>query len=419
MTHSSKFSGFLFRLLICLVALLGWQAGYSQNNVLTYYINQAKLHSPLLKSFDHGIQQNQLDSLLISSNLKPQVNFDAAFSYAPLIGGIGYDTVITNFGNYSAMMQVDQKMFQKNISATQFSAIDISNQSLNNQKQITAAELQNSITALFLAAWKAQINWQSAMDQNQLLDLQKQILKPLVEAAIYTQADYLKLVIETQQKQIEADQLKQEYRNALYQLNYASGVNDTDMVMLQKPVLAESKPITSSIYKQQFFLDSLNLKNSAKQINQSYLPAFSWFANAGLNSSTVFNAYQHVGFSAGITLHVPVYDGNQKSLKLQKIQIDQLQQNQLKDQMLSQFDIKQNWIDQSVAQNNLLIDQYTDQKQNVEQLINFYKQQLPSGNVRISDLLDAYTQLNEINIQLTNIQVDNLNLLNDKNLLNQ
>ena len=44
-----------------------------------------------------------------------------------------------------------------------------------------------------------------------------------------------------------------------------------------------------------------------------------WFADAGFLTSTPWNFYRHFGYSAGVSLSIPIYDGHQKEKEKQKL----------------------------------------------------------------------------------------------------
>ena len=54
------------------------------------------------------------------------------------------------------------------------------------------------------------------------------------------------------------------------------------------------------------------LKASDAQIDLSYKPKVSLYADAGYVSSLQYLPYKNFGASAGVNLTVPIYDGRQK-----------------------------------------------------------------------------------------------------------
>ena len=115
-------------------------------------------------------------------------------------------------------------------------------------------------------------------------------------------------------------QLKQQCQNDLGLLNYLSGETDTTFVHLKKPeiVLKSIRNEDKIIFLKQFEIDSLKIKNQNKLIDNTYKPSLSLLGDAGYNSSFTYQAYKNFGFSVGLGLSIPIYDGNQRSLQHQK-----------------------------------------------------------------------------------------------------
>lgn len=68
------------------------------------------------------------------------------------------------------------------------------------------------------------------------------------------------------------------------------------------------------VFLKQFEVDSLKLQNQNKFIDYNYRPSLSLLGDAGYNSSFAYQAYKNFGFSLGLGLSIPIYDGNQRVL---------------------------------------------------------------------------------------------------------
>jgi outer membrane protein TolC len=82
----------------------------------------------------------------------------------------------------------------------------------------------------------------------------------------------------------------------------------------------ELKPLAagSSIYNQQFEIDSLSIQNQKENIANNYKPSVLLFADAGYNSTLIGQSYKNFGNSVGFNLSIPIYDGNQRQLQTTK-----------------------------------------------------------------------------------------------------
>src|SRR5882757_92581 len=99
---------------------------------LDFYLGQALQNSPLLKDYQNQVLTGQVDSQLVRAGYKPQVNGSSVNTYAPVIHGYGYDQAISNGGNFSTLVSVNQTLAgQKHLDA-QFETIRLQNQGLRN-----------------------------------------------------------------------------------------------------------------------------------------------------------------------------------------------------------------------------------------------------------------------------------------------
>jgi outer membrane protein TolC len=116
-------------------------------------------------------------------------------------------------------------------------------------------------------------------------------------------------------------QMKYQFENDLGILNYLSGTNEKSAIVLTQPEM-ELKPLIapgSSIYNQQFEIDSLSIQNQKENIANNYKPSVLLFADAGYNSTLIGQSYKNFGNSVGFNLSIPIYDGNQRQLQTTKM----------------------------------------------------------------------------------------------------
>jgi len=125
------------------------------------------------------------------------------------------------------------------------------------------------------------------------------------------------------QQELLVLQLQQQYQNDLGLLHYLCGVVDTTYVKLKKPdvSLKTIRQSDKSIFVRQFEVDSLKLLNQNKLIDNRYKPSLNLLGDAGYLSSFYSQGYRNFGFSLGLGLSIPIYDGNQRDLLHQKIKL--------------------------------------------------------------------------------------------------
>ena len=194
-----------------------------------------------------------------------------------------------------------------------------------------------------------------------------------------------------------------------------SGIVDTSLVELEAPNLnmGMMPDIINSPFYRQYTLDSLNLVNQQKTVFYTYKPKINVYADAGYNSSLQYEPYKNFGLSAGLNFSVPIYDGKQRKMKYQKINIAEDTRQHYKDYFLRQYNQQIAQLNQQLRSTESLINDINGQIKYSSTLIDVNKKLLESGEVRITDLiLTINTFLNARNLL-------NQNYVNRMQIINQ
>ena len=125
----------------------------AQNQSLDYYITSGLKNSPLLKDYNNQLLSLSYDSLIIKAGGRTQINLSSQVLYAPASKNFGYDSAITNGGNYSALINVNQPLLHGKIKSVQTEAIILLGQTLHVNSKITEIDLKKNITAEYLSAY--------------------------------------------------------------------------------------------------------------------------------------------------------------------------------------------------------------------------------------------------------------------------
>ncbi len=395
--------------------------GTAQNKDIDYFIKQGLQNSPLLKDYQLQIQTNEIDSQRLRVSYLPQVNAGTAAAYAPSIKGWGYDGAITNLHTFNALVTVSQPIIGKNNINNQYMALQLLNLGLQNQGKISEQDLKRSISQQYITVYGDLEQIRFNTDLMDLLNKEESILKKLAENGVYKQTDFLSFMVNIQQQELVIKQLKQQYQNDFSTLNYISGLSDTAYTILPAPQLLNEAlpPLEQTVFYQQYQLDSLKIKNTDQQIDFNYRPKINVFADGGYNSSFLITPYKNFGVSAGISLVVPIYDGNQKKMLHQKNTIaEQKRQNYL-NFFSKQYKQQIDQLQQQLLLAEQLIQQATVQIKYAEGLIKAQRPQLVTGDVRIADYIIAIgNYLNAKNI-ITQNTITKLQLINQINYWNR
>ena len=218
------------------------------------------------------------------------------------------------------------------------------------------------------------------------------------------------------QQELKALQLKQQYQSDLALLNYLTGEKDTTLVKLKTPDLAiKGDTEQGNIFLKQYETDSLKIKNADKLIDNNYKPSISLLGDAGYNSSFIYQGYKNFGFSVGVGVNVPIYDGNQRSLQHQKnsmaLATNESYTQNFKRQYEQQLVLLNQKLNQSVETNKMLQSQLVV----AEALIEANKKLLLSGDAQITEYIIALSNLISIQDAIAQNSVNNLQTINEIN----
>ena len=387
----------------------------AQDHDLDYFVNYAKNNSPLLKDYKNQIQSGQIDSDLVVATYRPQVNAVSNNSFAPVIGGFGYDNAVSNGGQLSAIVQANKTFVSKNNLATQFQSIHLQNQSTGNTSVMAEKDLRKTITAQYITVYGDMVTMNFNNEILSLLQKEEIILKGLTQNNTYKQSDYLTFYVSFQQQQLIAKQAGIQFKNDYAMLNYLCGIVDTSSVSIADPDLRikDLPNIYSSVFYQKFTIDSLKFLNQRSVIQYSYKPKLNVYADAGYVSSFTYQGYKNFGTSVGLSLNVPIYDGKQRKLKFQKIAIAERTRMGYRDFFLHQYDQQIAQLMQQLNATESLIEEINSQIKYSNALIDVNKKLLETGNIRITDFIIA------LNTYLNARHLLNQNYINRLQIINQ
>src|SRR5450432_1649755 len=408
-----------FPILIIFILLLGRQA-FGQKT-LTFYLQEAIHNSPLLKDYQAQIELNAIDSQRIRAQYRPQVTGSSINSFAPVIQGIGYDRAITNGGQLSGIVNIDQALVSRGNLSAQYRNLRLQNEGITNTVRITEQDLKRTITNQYLAAFGTLQELSLAKEIRELLQKEVAILKSLTERNVYRQTDYLTLLVTVQQQDLSLRQLDIQFHNDYGNLNYLAGIIDTAAVNLDEPSFSISPPpgIDQSVFFQKYAIDSLILVQNRTLIDYNYKPKVNIYANGGYLSSLNYQGYKNFGASVGLDLTVPIYDGKQKKMQYRKLDISERSRTNYKSFYTSQYYQQISQLRQQLHQTESLIDDINKQIKYSDGLIQVNTRLLETGDAKISDLIIALNNYLTAKNLLTQNKVSRLQIINQINYWNR
>lgn len=403
----------IFFLILSFISL----ESFSQEKDLRFYMEKAQNNSPLLKDLSNQIQSNTIDSLLNRAAYKAQITGNLNANYAPVINGAGYDAAITNGQSVSGLVGINKKIVGKGIVNSQAESFKMLKESLVLNKKIALKDLNKVIIDQYITAYgnAEQIAYNQKIVT--LLNNGANTLKKLTQNAIYKQTDYLIFLSTLKQQELQVLQLKQQYQNDLGLLNYLSGETDTAFVNLIKPDIS-LKTISSpekTIFFKQFEVDSLKIVNQGKLIDNAYKPTLALLGDAGYLSSFEYQPYKNFGFSVGLGLSIPIYDGNQRLLQHQKNEQAVATNLAYKNHFNKQYQQRLLILNQKLKQTVETGNQLQSQLQITDALIEADKKLLLSGDAQITDFVIAIGNVIMLNNSISQNKINKLLLINEIN----
>lgn len=405
------------KLKILIILLLCCIKSYSQEKDLNYFLRKAQTNSPLLSDLKNQIQSASLDSLLFRATQKPQVSANLLANYAPIIDNFGYDTALSNHHTVSGMVGVNQRILSTNQINSQSETFKLIKDALVLNKKIAVKDLNRSIIAQYISASASAEQIVYFQELEKLLKQEALILKKLTQNSVYKQTDYLVFSATVQQQELTLLQLKQQNQNDLALLNYLSGETDTTLVQLKKPEIT-LKSIQNSdqiVFLKQFEVDSLKLQNQSKLIDNAYKPSLSIFGEAGYWSSFSYLPYKNFGFSLGLGLSIPIYDGHQRSLQHQKNETALATNLAYKNNFNRQYQQQLLMLNQKLKQSTQVEKKLQSQLIIAEALIEANKKLLPTGDAQITDFVIALGNLINIKNAISQNNINKLLVINEIN----
>lgn len=403
---------------LCSASLLAHAQEPAKN--LDFFLNQAKISSPVLKDLENQRKSAGIDSLIVMATAKPQITGTSSGLYAPIIRGYGYDEVITNGQSLDALLNVNYDLLNKKRINNQLQGVKLQSDSIRYASQLSTFDLNRSIADQYILAFASQDQVDFNIEVVNLLKKEEALLKTLTRSNIYKQSEYLTFLVTLQQQELGLQQAALQYKNDLATLNYLSGITDTTSVRLEEPKLKSDKLFSeTSFFKRKFELDSLKNENQRNSIILNYQPKLGVYANGGYNSSLVLQPYKNFGSSVGFTFSVPIYDGRQKKMQFNKLNLASETISNYREFFVRQQSQQLNLIRQQIDQTDRLFVKINDQIRLSKGLIDVDSKLMHTGDLRVSDFIIAINNYMSAQNLLKQTTINRLKLINQYNYWNR
>jgi len=394
---------------------------FAQTRSLNDFIQYAKNNNASLKDLQNQILSNLVDSQILRATAKTQLNFVSNEMYAPVIKGWGYDEIITNIAQVSGMVQATKTFLSKGNLATQYRKIALQNQSLKDSLVLSQKDLIRGITEQYIATYGDQLTIEFTKDVYELLQKESELLKKLAQANVIKQTEFLVFDITKQQQELTYLQAQIQYNADYLTLNFLAGIADTTIMRIEEPKLEDTvaHDFYNSVFYKRYITDSLRIRNERRLIDYGYRPTFNAFTDAGFNSSLQNTPYKNIGYSFGVNIKMPIYDGRQRTLKNQKLDIEERTRLTNKSFFINQYNQQVSQLNIQLHATDQLFNKIRQQVEYTKTLMQAYGKLLETSDVKVTDVVIAITNyLNAQNSYRQNL-VSRLKILNQINYWNQ
>ncbi len=202
-------------------------------------------------------------------------------------------------------------------------------------------------------------------------------------------------------------------------LNQLCGISDTSRYELTEPqIVSKGIPdIKKSPFYLQYKIDSAKIENEKLAVDLNYKPKVNWFADAGFLTSNPWNFYQHFGYSAGIGLNIPVYDGNQRNIEKQKLQLAENSRKAYEDTYHNQYYQRIKQLKVQLKTLNDVTLKIDKQLETSRQLVKALKEQLEAGIIQMTEYINAVKNFRTTSRNLNMLKIQKLQVINEMNFL--
>jgi outer membrane protein TolC len=394
---------------------------YGQTHDLNYFISQAQQNNPIAKDYQNQVAMAGLDSQLLTASLHTQVNFLSNNSYAPIIKGWGYDPAITNIANVSALIQANRNFLTRGNIAAQYRAISLQRRSLLDSLQLSQFDLVKTISDQYITTYGDLLLMDFNKEVFDLMQREEEALKKLTESSVYKQTDYLTFYVTMQQQELLYLQAEVQYNTDYLTLNYLSGIVDTTVERIAKPQITDTlhQNMYTSVFTNRFVTDSLRLENEKALISYEYRPKIGAYTDAGFNSSMQYKPYRNFGFSAGLSVTIPIYDGHQREMKYSKIDIQERTRLANKEFFMNQYRQQLAQLRQQLYLTDRMVNKINRQIEYSHTLIIANGKLLETGDITMKDYVTAINNYLSAQNLLTQNNISRMRIINQINYWNR
>ncbi len=409
-------------IVISAIFILIYAEGWSQVVDLAHFLDTARVINPTLQDNMNQVQLADLEMDKINAEFnKPKISLSTDIMNAPVFNGIGYDEAITNGALYATLINARQPLLNGGKGrASLLEQQNVKSQARYN-RDLATHQLDHQITQAYIQCYTDQEKIRVGERVLQAMKEEKSVIELLSRQGITRISDVQLFNIEILDKEILQKNMFSALKNDLYKLNHMCGLQDTLVPEFKEPdlqVASSSLSFIRSRFREKFTLDSMNIAISGQVSDSRYKPSLFVYGNAGINSSTLQAIQEKVGFSAGISLNIPIYEGNQRKIQHEQNTIRQATIKNYEHFEQAQFELAGwNTQDQFRAVQEQ-IELLTTQSNDYQTLITMYQDEIKAGIVSVTEYLVVLRNYLERENQLLDLKREEMLLITNYQYLN-
>jgi outer membrane protein TolC len=152
-------------------------------------------------------------------------------------------------------------------------------------------------------------------------------------------------------------------------------------------------------------------------LKYNYVPKLNLFGDAGYQAIPDDPSLKKFGFSAGISLDWTIYDGGQKNLRLQQLNIQQQNAKFYRSFYRTQYSLQVADLEKKLQSSYSIVVLWQDELKDMNQLMLMRRQQLVSGQLSIIDYLVAMRSYQDLQQNLNAALIQQQRIINEHNYL--
>jgi outer membrane protein TolC len=327
---------FVRSIIVAFVAAAIGPAAAMQARVLTLdeCIALAKKNSPSLRIAENALSSAAFSRKGLFASRFPQVKINSGASAAPVFNRFGYDTAITDYGQIAAQIIAEQTLYDGGIYGLKARQMQVDLENLRIARTISERDIVFSVKQVFIEILRAreeiELDRQSLMQLTDYLNL----VKNLCASGRVHYTDVLKTTIQLSSANASLQKARESSTLSYYELAEMIGATPDTAFDVRGSLDSLSVMLVDTTAAEGTFPQSLESRSNELAVTRSGLdaaithrekfPTVSLVADAGLLTSLtdpVADRWDHVGYSAGISVDVPLMDWGQRRMREKQQQL--------------------------------------------------------------------------------------------------